>query len=92
MHPPTNISYRPLRYLPASLTGLRFLSLRALTSLWKRTAGRRFALAPGYAGNMLHELPYGSTDPAKMGRWWKRATGQNPPEEIRGGLQQGGAA
>lgn len=35
------------------------------------------------SGLMLHELPYGSTDPEKMGRWWKRTTGQQPPEELR---------
>jgi hypothetical protein len=34
------------------------------------------------SGLMLHELPYGSTDPKKMGRWWKRTTGQQPPEEL----------
>ncbi len=35
------------------------------------------------SGRMLHELPYGSTDPLKMGRWWKRTTGQQPPEALR---------
>ena len=35
------------------------------------------------SGRMLHELPYGSTDPEKMGRWWERTTGQTPPEELR---------
>jgi hypothetical protein len=34
------------------------------------------------SGRMLHELPYGSTDPKKMGRWWKRTTGQQPPEGL----------
>jgi hypothetical protein len=35
------------------------------------------------SGLMLHELPYGSTDPKKMGRWWERTTGQTPPEALR---------
>ena len=34
------------------------------------------------SGRMLHELPYGSTDPMKVARWWERTTGQRPPEEL----------
>ena len=34
------------------------------------------------SGRMLHELPYGTTDPKKMGLWWERTTGQRPPEAL----------